>query len=134
MRCKVSSLVIFSCCVAAVVSAGPQSARTGISVIIVPMQRDAEELGSRIRQGASFEALAVGYSIDPSGPRAGYMGIVEESTLRQEYRVALRGLKPGQISSVIPVGDSFALLKRTTEPEDRWRSQQDSGVMALQQG
>src|SRR5262249_33627187 len=107
---------------------------TGLSVIVVPAERDAEELRARIREGASFETLAVEYSVDSTAPRAGYMGIAEESGLRQEYRAALRSLKPGAVSSVIPISGSFVLLKRTTEAEDRWRSQQDSGVAALNQG
>jgi tetratricopeptide (TPR) repeat protein len=119
---------------AAVVSARPQPARIGLSVIVVPMERDAAELRSRMREGASFEALAVANSVDSSASRAGYIGFVEESGLRPEYRVALRGIKAGEVSAVTRVGDTFVLLKRTTEAEDFWRSTQDRALTALQQG
>src|SRR4029453_3370004 len=134
MRCKFSSLFIFGCCVAAAVSARPQSARIGLSVIVVPMERDAEELRSRIRGGATFEALAVAHSAGDSASRAGYIGVVEESGLRPEYRVALQGIKAGGVSGVTRVGATFVLLKRTTEAEDLWRSTHERGVTALQQG
>jgi tetratricopeptide (TPR) repeat protein len=134
MRFKLSSPLILSCCLAAVVSAHPQTAHIGLSVIVVPMERDAEDLRSRIREGTSFEVLAVTYSVDSTASRAGYMGMVEESALRQEYRAALRGIKAGEVSSVTRVGNGFVLLKRTTEAEDRWRTQHDGAVTALQEG
>ena len=105
-----------------------------MSVIVVPTEAAAEELRSRIRDGASFEALATTYSTDASGSRGGYMGIVDEAALRREFRVALQGLKPGSISAVTPAGDSFVLLKRTTTEEDLWRFQVDKGHAAVKQG
>ena len=114
-------------------SARPQSAQLGLGVIVVPMAGDAEDLRSRIREGASFEALAVAYSVDGSASRGGYLGSVDESSLRQEYRIALRGTRDGEVSAVTRAGDTFVLLKRTTEAEDRWRSTHDSAVTALQQ-
>ena len=134
MRCKLSLLLIFGCCMAAVVSAHPQSGRIGLSVIVVPMERDAEELRSRIRDGSSFETLAVAHSADEFASRAGYMGIVEESGLRPEYRIALRGIRPGGVSAVTRVGNTFVLLKRTTDTEDLWRATQDRAVTAREQG
>jgi len=119
---------------AAVVSAHPQSGRIGLSVIVVPMERDAEELRSRIRDGSSFETLAVAHSADEFASRAGYMGIVEESGLRPEYRIALRGIRPGGVSAVTRVGNTFVLLKRTTDTEDLWRATQDRAVTAREQG
>ena len=63
MRWKLSSLIIFGCCLASVLSARQQAGRSGISVIVVPTQIGAEELRVRIRSGVSFEALAMAYSV-----------------------------------------------------------------------
>jgi tetratricopeptide (TPR) repeat protein len=116
------------------VSARPQSGRIGLSVIVVPTEAGADELRLRIREGASFEALAVAYSVDATAVRGGYMGVVDESSLRREFRQALEGLKPGAVSSITRVGESYILLKRTTADEDRWRSEQDSAHAAIRQG
>ena len=62
------------------------------------------------------------------------MGIVNESSLSREFQAALKGLKPGSVSAVTRVGGGFVLLKETTAEEDRWRSQHDAAVSALQQG
>ena len=133
MRLRLSSLIIFGCCVATVVSVPQQPVRGGLSIIVVPTEEGAEELRSRIRSGASFEALALAFSTDRTASRGGYMGIVEESSLGRDYRQALDGLKPGAVSSVTRVGDSYALLKKATADEDRWRSQQDNAQAAVQQ-
>src|SRR5688572_10929562 len=134
MRWKLPSLVVLSCCLADTLVVRSQAGRTGLSVIVAPTESAAEELLHRIRTGGSFEALATAYSSDPTASRAGYMGLVDEATLRTEFRSALNGLKPGSVSPIVRVGDNFMLLKRTTDPEDRWRTQHDSGVAALQQG
>ena len=68
----------------------------------------------RIRSGTAFEILATTYSMDPTAARAGYMGIVDESSLNPEFNKALAGLKAGAVSPVTRVGGSFVLLKRTT--------------------
>lgn len=134
MGCKLTTLVLVGCCVTTVVSARPQTTRSGVSVIVVPTEDVASQLRSRIREGTSFEALATTYSIDSTAPRAGYLGVVDHSTLRQEFRVALAGLKPGAVSPVTRVGDTFVLLKRTTEDEDAWRLKQDNAQAVLKEG
>ncbi len=106
----------------------------GLSLIAVSTESEAAALRSRIQSGASFEAMALAYSTDPTAARSGYMGIVDESRLSREFQSALKGLKPGAVSAVTRVGNRFVLLKRTTAEEDRWRLQHDGAAGALQQG
>src|SRR5678816_4539429 len=134
MNWKLSSLIILSSCLATAAPARSQAARRGLSLILVPTESEAVELRSQIQAGASFEAIAVTHSTDPSAAKSGYMGMVNESSLSREFQVALKGLKPGSVSSVTRTAGGFALLKETTAEEDRWRTQHDDAVIALQQG
>jgi len=134
MKWKRSSLIILASCLATAAPIRSQSARRGLSLIAVPTESEAVVLRSRIQSGASFEAMAIAYSTDPTAARSGYMGMVNESNLSREFQAALKKLKPGSVSDVTRVAGGFALLKETTAEEDRWRSQQDEAVGALQQG
>src|SRR5262245_15490043 len=118
MRWKLSAVIILASCLATAASVNSQSARRGLSLIAVPAESQAVELRSRIRSGASFEAIAMTYSTDPTASRSGYMGIVDESRLSREFQAALKGLKPGAVSAVTRVAGGFILLKRTREEED----------------
>lgn len=127
-------LILLGCFLATFVSARPQAGHRGLSMIVVPTQSSADELRSRIRSGASFETMATASSTDPTAAQAGYMGMMIESGVRQEFIVALQGLKPGAVSPVTRFGDSFVLLKWATEDEDRWRLQYDNALGTLQRG
>src|SRR5688572_25775516 len=123
MRWKLSPLILLVYCLATAASVRSQPARRGFSLIAVPTEREAVALRSRIQSGASFEAIAMTYSTDPTAARWGYLGTVDESSLSSEFRAALKGLNPGAVSAVTRVGGRFVLLKGTTVEEDRWRSQ-----------
>jgi len=134
MKRKLSSLIILAACLATATPVRSQPARRGLSLILVPTEGEAVQLRSEIQSGASFEAIAISHSTDPTAARGGYLGIVNESSLSRELKAALNGLKPGSVSAVTRVAGGFALLKETTAEEDRWRTQHDAAVMALQQG
>jgi tetratricopeptide (TPR) repeat protein len=134
MRWKLSPLILLAFCLATAASVRSQPARRGLSLIAVPTESEAVALRSRIQSGASFEAIAMIYSTDPSSARSGYVGIVDESSLSREFQAELKRLQPGAVSAVTRVGGRFVLLKRTTAEEDRWRSQLDSAADALQKG
>jgi tetratricopeptide (TPR) repeat protein len=133
MRWKFLPFIMLGCCLAAGAIARPQSAWRGLSVIVVPTESNAVELRSRIESGSSFEALATLYSTHSTAVRCGYMGMVNEAGLRQEFKAALKEMKAGRVSAVTRLGDGFALLKWTTADEDRWRSEHDMALTALQQ-
>ena len=60
------SIILLACCQATFISARPQPGRRGLSLIVVPTEVSAAELRSRIQSGASFEAIALAYSTDPT--------------------------------------------------------------------
>src|SRR5262245_8990471 len=130
MRWKLSPLILLASCLATAASVRSQPAGRGLSLIAVPTESEAVALRSRIQSGASFEAIALTYSTDPTAARYGYIGIVDESSISREFRAALKGLKPGTVSPATRVNGRFVLLKRTTAEEDRWRSQHDSAAGA----
>ena len=134
MRWKFSPLIILASCLATAATVRSQPARHGLSLIAVPTESEAVALRSRIQSGASFEAIAMTYSTDPTAARSGYIGMVDESSLSREFQAVLKGLKPGAVSAVTRVGERFVLLKKTTDEEDRWRLQHDNAAGALQQG
>ena len=62
--------------------------------------------------------MARAYSTDSTAARAGYTGLVDASSLDKldrEFSAALKGLKPGAVSSVVRVGEGFVLLKWATD-------------------
>src|SRR5262245_9168338 len=127
MKWKLSApIIFFATCLATAASIRSQPAGRGLSLIAVPTESEAVELRSRIQSGASFEAIAMNYSTDPTASRFGYMGILDESRLSREFRAGLKGLKPGAVSPATRVAGGFVLLKRTTAEEDRWRLQHDN--------
>ena len=134
MNWRLSSLIVLSSCLATVAPVRSQEARRGLSLILVPTQSEAVQLRSQIQSGASFEAIAVTRSMDPTAARSGYLGLVNESSLSREFQAALKGLQPGSVSTVTRMNAGFAVLKVTTAAEDRWRVQHDNAVVALQQG
>jgi peptidyl-prolyl cis-trans isomerase D len=73
----------------------------------------AEALLAKVKAGADFKALAAKENSDPDARKAaGDLGWVSPSDLRRaEVATALRGLKKGGVSAVIPTGTGFALLK-----------------------
>jgi tetratricopeptide (TPR) repeat protein len=134
MNWKLSSLIVLFSCLTTAAPVRSQAAHRGLSLILVPTESEAVQLRSQIQSGASFEVIAVTRSSDPTAARSGYLGLVNESTLSREFQAALKGLQPGSVSPVTQIAGGFALLKVTTAEEDRWRTQHDDAVMALQQG
>src|SRR5262245_12048051 len=95
MKRKPSLLIVLAFWLAAATGVYPQPARQGLSLIAVSAESEAQALRTRIRSGASFEAVAIRYSTDATAPRYGYLGMVEESSLNREFLAALKGLTPG---------------------------------------
>ena len=66
----------------------------------------AREIMSRLKQGESFEDLALQYSDDPTGSRGGRLGLVRQGELLPAIERGVANLVPGGISDVIesPIG------------------------------
>jgi parvulin-like peptidyl-prolyl isomerase len=72
--------------------------------------RLAGEILARLRDGAAFAEMARVYSEDTYRTQGGDRGWIERGDLRRELAEAAFGLKPGQPSDVIEVGDTFWIL------------------------
>ncbi len=72
-------------------------------------------LMNRLNHGADFAQLAMDYSEDPvTAATGGDLGFISESALNQSdpaLKKAVLALKPGQISGVITLRDSYRILK-----------------------
>ncbi|HCP45269.1 MAG TPA: hypothetical protein DIU15_04475 [Deltaproteobacteria bacterium] len=90
-----------------------QPGRLRVSRILVSERRLADELHSKLSQGASFPQLATAHSEGPERSRGGDIGFVSPEELRPEVRQALKRLSVGQNSPVIDLGGRFLLLQRT---------------------
>ena len=92
------------------VSSIAAEAQYNVGIIVVKQKSVADALRARIQKGENFEELALANSIGPNARRGGRLGMVADSKLRSEYRQALAGMMPGQVSRVIPVEEGYTLL------------------------
>lgn len=61
----------------------------------------AEDTLRQVRSGAPFEEMARKYSTDKTRERGGDMGLVHRGSLMDEFELAVRGLKPGEVTPVV---------------------------------
>ncbi len=83
----------------------------GVELIVTPTLDEANKMLTRIQTGEDFATLARQHSIDPTANSGGYLGKVDIENLRAELRDALRGLKPGQVTSIVQIPNGYAILK-----------------------
>jgi peptidyl-prolyl cis-trans isomerase SurA len=78
-------------------------------------QRKIQAIDARLRAGVDFGMLAQNYSEDPtSAQNGGDLGFVPQSAFDKtspELRRVVLGLKPGEVSPVLPSSDGFRILK-----------------------
>src|SRR5262249_18005764 len=110
----------------------PQTERHGLRLIVMRTEAEAASVRSQIAAGGSFEALARQHSTDKSAEAGGYIGIVALADLRREFKEALAGVKPGEVTAVTRIGNEFALLQWLSEREENWIAANNSGLRALQ--
>jgi len=89
----------------------------GLRIIVVETSAQADQVLRELKAGADFAAMAREISIDPTSSGGGYMGRVDLSSLRSELREAVKGVNPGQITGVIKLPSSYAILKVLPESE-----------------
>ena len=87
------------------------SADITLQIIVVDSSAEAEGLLQQIKSGADFATLARQKSTDASAAGGGYMGRLDPATLRAEFRDALKGTAPGQVTGVIKFSEGYAILK-----------------------
>jgi parvulin-like peptidyl-prolyl isomerase len=73
---------------------------------VADLRAKAREIMSQLKQGESFEDLALHYSDDPTGSRGGRLGLVRQGELLPAIERGVANLVPGGISDVIesPIG------------------------------
>jgi tetratricopeptide (TPR) repeat protein len=83
----------------------------GLRIIMVRDPDEAREILQQLRRGASFSALARAKSIGPPRQQWGMLGLVRASEVEEPIRSAIKALKLGQISDVMPISDNYAIVK-----------------------
>jgi len=95
-------------------------------------RRKAAALEQQLATGADFSQVAMDYSEDPaSSGSGGDLGYVPESSLSQSdpaLKKAVLALKPGQISDVIVLRDSYRILKLVAKEAPGQRELSDPTV------
>jgi peptidyl-prolyl cis-trans isomerase SurA len=73
---------------------------------LADLKPKAREIMTQLKQGESFEDLALQYSDDPTGSRGGRLGLVRQGELLPAIERGVSNLVPGGISEVIesPIG------------------------------
>lgn len=93
------------------------SGRVKLSIIFIPKEnrinKSAEDILKEIRNGADFYELARKYSKGPGADQGGRIGWIGINELTEALREEVRGLLPGQVSSVISMdaGDFIVRLE-----------------------
>jgi peptidyl-prolyl cis-trans isomerase SurA len=95
-------------------------------------RRKAAALLQQLNTGADFSQVAMDYSEDPaSAGSGGDLGYVPESSLSQSdpaLKKAVLALKPGEISGVIALRDSYRILKLVAKEAPGQRELSDPAV------
>jgi tetratricopeptide (TPR) repeat protein len=95
----------------------PPSPTLHLGIIVTRRTEQADEVLKKLNAGWDFGVLAREYSIDPSAERGGYLGPLRPDELKPELREALKGVKPGLFSSIVPTSTGIAILTVfTAEP------------------
>lgn len=91
---------------------GADEAHTlAVELIVTGTPEEANKVLNRIRAGEDFGALARRFSIDATAQNGGRMGTVDTSSLRDELRDALQGVKPGEVTGVVQIPAGYAILR-----------------------
>jgi len=69
------------------------------------------EVMARLKQGESFEDLALRFSDGPNAPGGGRLGLVQQGELLPAIERAITHLVPGGISDVIESSDGFHIVR-----------------------
>lgn len=76
----------------------------------VSKKQMAAEIREKLAGGAEFDRLAQMYSEDSTNEAGGDWGWVERKTLNEELAKVAFSLKPGEISTIIPLDNAYYIL------------------------
>ncbi len=71
----------------------------------------AQEIKSKLVEGAEFAGMAQMYSDDSTADLGGDWGWIDRNTLTPELNKIAFSLKPGELSDVIQLGDNFYIMR-----------------------
>ncbi len=133
IQSRTCALLLVLCC--AGTSAPAQSDRIPLRQIVVASPEDADDIRRRADAGSPFDVLAAEHSLDAaSAARGGYMGRIDLTDLRREFRDAVAGLAAGEVSVPTEVDGVFFLFQAVSEAEAEWIDLDDAGAAALAGG
>ncbi len=85
-------------------------AQANVGIIVTHTERDASAVLGLLQAGRDFGVVAKERSLDPSAEDGGYLRPESVSRLPPPLQDALRPLKPGAWTHVLPDGGEFAIL------------------------
>lgn len=83
------------------------------SHILVKDRRQAEDILRKVKQGASFEALAREHSTCPSRSRGGDLGWFGAGKMVAAFENACKRLSPGSTSDVVSTSFGYHIIRLT---------------------
>ena len=81
--------------------------------ILVKNKYEAEDILRLLNRGESFEKLAIKFSQCASAPQGGDLGnLSNKKNLDENFKEALDGLKPNEVSSIVRTSFGYHLILR----------------------
>lgn len=71
----------------------------------------AKEIRGKLAEGAEFAGMAQMYSDDSTGELGGDWGWIDRKTLNEQLNQTAFSLKPGELSDIVQLGDSFYIMR-----------------------
>ncbi|MFQ5738544.1 MAG: tetratricopeptide repeat protein [Acidobacteriota bacterium] len=106
-----------------------------LRLLVVRSRQTATRALDLLQGGTPFGELARQFSIDPSGPRGGWLGRVKLNQLNDEFRRVAEHLRPGSASRIFNSGGDFVILYRMARAfQARAIRLQEEGEVLFRQG
>jgi peptidyl-prolyl cis-trans isomerase C len=76
-------------------------------------EKEAQDVLSQLKGGASFEELAKKHSVDAAGPKGGDLGWFGKGAMIPEFEKVAFSLKEGETSGIVKTKYGFHIIKLT---------------------
>ena len=83
------------------------------SHILVDQEFEAKDLIAKMKDGASFEELAIKFSKCPSGKKGGALGEFGKGMMVKSFEDAAFALEVGKVSDIVKTQFGHHIIKRT---------------------
>lgn len=93
--------------------------RVEAAQIVVASEQAAKEAQKKLREGASFEEVAVELSVAPNALAGGYLGWFTRKEMPEIVDETCFSLKPGEVSGIVPSEYGYHLFKVYERQEGR---------------